>query len=207
MKVYISSTYQDLSEHRATVDRTLRRMGQDVIGMEQYVAEGNKPLDRCLADVRLADLYVIILGWRYGYIPVDQSPPGMLSITELEYGAAESDGKTVLAFLLDPDTPWPTSRVDAMSAEPQRGEAHAGANTWRRSSRLWNHRCPTCRSIGCWPTVLRLRAICKLSTATLLRSSWHGNGSGPACHETRSGDRWPDGEPFRLSFRSVRILN
>jgi len=136
MKVYISSTYQDLSEHRAAVDRTLRRMGQDVIGMEQYVAEGNKPVDRCLADVRLADLYVIIVGWRYGYIPVDQPPPGMLSITELEYAAAESDGKTVLAFLLDPDTPWPTSRVDAMSAEPQRGESHAGANIARFRSML-----------------------------------------------------------------------
>jgi hypothetical protein len=136
MKVYISSTYQDLSEHRAAVDRTLRRMGQDVIGMEQYVAEGNKPLDRCLADVRLADLYVIIVGWRYGYIPVDQPPPGMLSITELEYGAVESAGKPVLAFLLDPDTPWPTRRVDAMSAEPQRGEAQAGANIRRFRSML-----------------------------------------------------------------------
>ena len=53
MKIYISATYQDLSDHRSAVDRTLRRMGHDVIGMEQYVAEGNKPLDRCLADVRL----------------------------------------------------------------------------------------------------------------------------------------------------------
>ena len=52
MKVYISSTYQDLIDHRAAVDRTLRRMGHDVIGMEQYIAEGSKPVDRCKADVR-----------------------------------------------------------------------------------------------------------------------------------------------------------
>jgi len=38
MKVYISSTYQDLVDHRVAVDRTLRRMGHDVVGMEQYVA-------------------------------------------------------------------------------------------------------------------------------------------------------------------------
>jgi hypothetical protein len=94
--------------------------------MEQYVAEGNKPLERCLADVRSADLYVVVLAWRYGYIPSDQPPPQSLSITELECGAAAAAGKTVLAFLLEPDTPWPTSRVDAMSAEPQRGEARPG---------------------------------------------------------------------------------
>ena len=136
MKIYISSTYQDLSDHRSAVDRTLRRMGHDVIGMEQYVAEGNKPLDRCLADVRLADLYVVIAGWRYGYVPLDQPPPGALSITELEYNTAVAAGKPILAFLLDPDTPWPTSRVDAMSTEPQRGEARPGVNIARFRSLL-----------------------------------------------------------------------
>src|SRR5215213_4640270 len=76
VKIYISSTYQDLVDHRGAVDRALRRMGHDVIGMEQYVAEGNRPLDRCLADVRLADLYVVIAGWRYGYVPLEQPSPG-----------------------------------------------------------------------------------------------------------------------------------
>jgi hypothetical protein len=136
MKIYISSTYQDLSEHRSAVDRTLRRMGHDVIGMEQYVAQGNKPLDRCMADVRLADLYVVVVGWRYGYIPVEQPAPGGLSITELEYAAADAAGKTILAFLLDPDTPWPTSRVDAMSAEPHPGEPRVGFNIARFRSIL-----------------------------------------------------------------------
>src|SRR5258708_1870081 len=31
MKIYISSTYQDLNDHGNGVDRTLRRMGHDVI--------------------------------------------------------------------------------------------------------------------------------------------------------------------------------
>jgi hypothetical protein len=139
MKIYISSTYQDLVEHRGVVDRTLRRMGHDVIGMEQYVAEGGKPLDRCLADVRLADLYVVMVAWRYGYIPNDQPPtptPGTLSITELEYNEAVKVQKPILAFLLDPDTPWPTSRVDAMSSEAQRGETKPGSNIARFRSML-----------------------------------------------------------------------
>lgn len=136
MKIYMSSTYQDLVDHRTAVDRTLRRMGHDVIGMEQYVAEGNKPLERCLADVRLADLYVVMVGWRYGYIPLDQPPPGKLSITELEYNEAVAAGKTILAFLLHPETPWPTSRVDAMSTELQPGETRPGSNIARFRSLL-----------------------------------------------------------------------
>jgi hypothetical protein len=36
--------------------------------MEQYIAEGSKPVDRCKADVRETP-YVIIVAWRYGYVP------------------------------------------------------------------------------------------------------------------------------------------
>src|SRR5262245_59530102 len=123
MKVYISSTYQDLIEHRAAVDRTLRRMGHDVIGMEQYVAEGSKPVDRCKADVRAADAYVIIVAWRFGYTPGrTASPPDGRSITEIELDEAQGSGKPVLAFLLDPESAWPPNRVDAMSGAPGGGE-------------------------------------------------------------------------------------
>mgnify|MGYP000494066308 CR=1 FL=1 len=115
MKVYISSTYQDLIEYRAAVDRTLRRMGHDVIGMEQYVAEGSKPVERCKADVRTADAYVIIVAWRYGYVPgLNMLPPDKRSITEIELVEAQNNGKPVLAFLLDPEAPWSLNRVDAM---------------------------------------------------------------------------------------------
>jgi len=75
MKVYLSSTYQDLAEHRVAVDRTLRRMGHDVIGMEQYVAEGAKPVDRCKADVAAADVYVIVVAWRHGHVPGKGATP------------------------------------------------------------------------------------------------------------------------------------
>src|SRR5436190_15760482 len=149
MKVYISSTYQDLIDYRAAVDRTLRRMGHDVIGMEQYVAEGSKPVDRCKADVRAADVYVIIVAWRYGYVPgnneISAQPGGSTeianeipaqpdgnaeiesddrprSITEIELAEARRVGKPVLAFLLDPDAPWPPNSVDAMGGAPGAGE-------------------------------------------------------------------------------------
>ena len=123
MTVYISSTFQDLIEHRAAVDRTLRRMGHDVIGMEQYVAEGSKPVDRCKADVRIADAYVVIVAWRYGFVPGrTATPPDGRSITEIELAEAQASGKPVLAFLLDPEAPWTLNRVDAMGGAHGAGE-------------------------------------------------------------------------------------
>jgi hypothetical protein len=123
MKVYISSTYQDLVDHRAAVDRTLRRMGHDVIGMEQYIAEGSKPVDRCKSDVRAADAYVIVVAWRFGYVPgLTATPLDGRSITEIELNDAQASGKPVLAFLLDPEAPWPPNRVDAMGGAPEAGQ-------------------------------------------------------------------------------------
>ncbi len=122
MKVYLSSTYRDLQEYRAAVDQILRKMGHDVIGMEQYAAEGSRPLARCKRDVALADVYVLMLGWRYGYRPTDENPQ-RLSITELEYRHALANGKTVLAFLLDPNLPWPPNAMDSASADSETAEA------------------------------------------------------------------------------------
>jgi hypothetical protein len=76
-------------------------------------------------------LYIVILGWRYGYVPATQPVPGRLSITQLEYHEAVAAGKPILGFLLDPDSPWPLSRVDAMGAE-----ADAGSNIARFRSLL-----------------------------------------------------------------------
>ena len=102
-------------------------MGHDVIGMEQYVAESSKPLARCLSDVQASDLYVVVLGWRYGHRPEDAvANPQALSITELEFQAARTSSKPILAFLLDPEAPWPPSELDALSTD-----ADAAANTAR----------------------------------------------------------------------------
>ena len=116
MKIYLSSTFKDLREHRAAVDQALRRMGHDVIGMEQHVAEGMTPLARSVKDVASADAYVVIVGWRYGSVPEDPViNRKRLSITELEYEAAVEAEVPVLAFLLDPDAPWPASSFDAIT--------------------------------------------------------------------------------------------
>jgi hypothetical protein len=122
MRVYISSTYTDLVEHRAAVARLLRQMGHEVIGMEEYVAEGSRPLDRCLKDVDSAEIYVGIFAWRYGYVPPSPPPPAndpatvappRVSVTESEFRRAA--GKRPLVFMLDPKATWPVQYIDALA--------------------------------------------------------------------------------------------
>jgi hypothetical protein len=107
-KVYVSSTFLDLQACRAAVRQALQELGQDDVAMETYVAEAQRPLDKCLADVAACDLYVGVFAWRYGYVP-----PGYdQSITELEYRTAVEHGKDRLIFLLREDAPWLPSQVD-----------------------------------------------------------------------------------------------
>ena len=129
MKVYVSATYADLIEYRAAVARVLRQMGHDVIGMEEYVAEGTRPLDRCLADAAGAEICVSIVAWRYGHVPtIPQAgattwPPGAVpgetSITECEFRAAVP--KKPLVFVLDPVASWPAPFIDALTGDNESG--------------------------------------------------------------------------------------
>jgi hypothetical protein len=120
-KIYLSSTYSDLIEHRKAVYDELRRLRHDVIAMEDYVATDQRPLDKCLADVTSCDLYIGLFAWRYGYIPVVDNPAGR-SITELEYRKACSTGKSCLIFLLKEDAAWPPRLADMMTKENSQGE-------------------------------------------------------------------------------------
>jgi len=91
IKIYLSSTYEDLKDHRRTVFDALRQSGYQVINMEDYVARDERPVEACLKDVAKSDIYVGIFGLRYGYVPpAKHGNPDRLSITELEFRKADS---------------------------------------------------------------------------------------------------------------------
>jgi tetratricopeptide (TPR) repeat protein len=119
-RIYISATYGDLKEHREKAYGALRQLGHDAIAMEDYVATDQRPLAKCLEDVAACDLYVGIFAHRYGHVPNLDNPEGR-SITELEYRHAQTLGIPRLVFLLDPDTPWPPPRMDAVTGEGNHG--------------------------------------------------------------------------------------
>jgi hypothetical protein len=104
-------------------------MGHHVVGMEEYVAEGTRPTDRCIEDARTADLYIGMFGWRYGYVPTKPSLAGITlpakttagktSVTEFELRAAMA--KKPLVFLLDQAANWPAQLIDAITGENEGG--------------------------------------------------------------------------------------
>ena len=104
MKVYLSSTYQDLEDYRTAALKLLRRSEYTVIAMEDYVAAHARPLEKCLRDVASCDLYICIVGFRYGFIPTEKENKSRLSITELEYEQAQKFNRPTLLFLLSEPT-------------------------------------------------------------------------------------------------------
>jgi formylglycine-generating enzyme required for sulfatase activity len=109
--VYVSSTFTDLEGHRAALKTALERAGYDVECMEKYTAFDQRPLDRCLADVAAADVYVLLIAHRYGYRPPENNPQRR-SITHLEYQQASRRDKPCLVFTVDRDHPWPPPWID-----------------------------------------------------------------------------------------------
>ncbi|MDH5739382.1 MAG: DUF4062 domain-containing protein [Nitrospira sp.] len=114
--IYLSSTYEDLKDHRRVVYEALRKAGHQVIAMEDYVATDQRPAEKCLKDVESADIYVGLFAFRYGYVsPLQHNNPNGLSITELEYRRAESCKTPCLTFVVNDTTAWPRVFDDARS--------------------------------------------------------------------------------------------
>jgi hypothetical protein len=124
MLVYVSSTFVDLKPFRAAALDAIRRLEHQTLGMEDYTASPGLPLDKCLHDVARSDVYVLILAWRYGFVPDHHDK----SITELEYRHAVEKGIPVLVFLVDEDVPWPPKHID-------RGEVGEAVTVFRAELR------------------------------------------------------------------------
>jgi hypothetical protein len=107
-RVFISSTFQDLKDHREAVYLALRRLGHESVAVEGWAATDQRPLERSLADLRASDVAVFLVAWRYGYIPAGEQ----FSVTELEYRAARGAGIPCLVFLSSDDAPWPKRYFD-----------------------------------------------------------------------------------------------
>jgi len=95
-RVYVSSTIADLTEERRAVLDWLRLARHQAV--DSYLPDSGTVRDSCLDDVAACDLYVLVLGHRYGSQPRDDNPEG-LSITHLEFRRAGECGIPRVALL------------------------------------------------------------------------------------------------------------
>src|SRR6185436_9525329 len=95
MRIFVSSSFQDLQEYRIAAIRVLRQLGHEGVAMEDFVAASEVPLKQMLDKVERCELYVGVFAWRYGFVPKqaasqpDPQVPGAIygstSITHYEY--------------------------------------------------------------------------------------------------------------------------
>jgi len=95
-RVYVSSTIADLEAERQVVIDWLVAAQHQV--SHSYRPSSDTVRDGCLEDIDTSDLYVLILGHRYGFQPPKDNPDG-LSITHLEFRRAGQSGKPRVALL------------------------------------------------------------------------------------------------------------
>jgi uncharacterized protein DUF4062/tetratricopeptide repeat protein len=95
-KVYVSSTIVDLKQERQAVLDWLRGARHQAV--DSYLPDCETVRDSCLEDVGTCDLYVLILGHRYGCQPADGNPES-LSITQLEFRRAGQCGIPRIALV------------------------------------------------------------------------------------------------------------
>lgn len=101
MKVFVSSTYDDLSEYREHVLQALIRCEAVYKGMEFFGASSNTTLEHCLSEINAADLVICLLGTRYGSCP----PGSPTSYTEHEINHAIQIGRPIHFYLIDDEQP------------------------------------------------------------------------------------------------------
>lgn len=106
--VFVSSTSTDLSEYRDAVRDVISKLNRRFIGMEDFPAESAPPADMICRKVEESQIYLGILGMRYGYI--DEASG--FSMTELEYRQALASSKDIRIFVMKDDAPITANMVE-----------------------------------------------------------------------------------------------
>jgi len=114
MKVFLSSTAQDLVAYRRVADDTILRMSQDAVVMERFGPLPGEPVAECERKARESDVVVCIVAHRHGFVP----DKGRGSITRREVEAAKAAGREVLVWIVADDFPWTEKKEQDLLTDP-----------------------------------------------------------------------------------------
>ncbi|MGD0706123.1 MAG: DUF4062 domain-containing protein, partial [Trebonia sp.] len=99
---------EDRSFVQAALD-AVSRAGMASVDMRYFAARDGGPADYCRERVRECEVYVAVIGFRYG----SMVPGEAVSYTELEFDEASVAGLPRLVFLLDEPVGLPSALIDA----------------------------------------------------------------------------------------------
>ena len=108
LQAFVSSTYSDLREERQAAVEAILVAGHIPAGMELFTAGDESQMDAIKQWIDESDVYLLILGGRYGSI----EPTSKKSYTRLEYEYALKLGKPMFACVIT--EPALERRVKAM---------------------------------------------------------------------------------------------
>ncbi len=107
LRIFISSTITDLTDERTTAAKAVHKMHLDAALLEDMGAMPFSSLEASLLYASQADIYILIFGERYGYIPDGETQ----SVTELEYLKAQELSIPTLVYVKEMATREPEEEV------------------------------------------------------------------------------------------------
>lgn len=115
LQIFISSTYVDLQEERQAAVEAILASNNIPAGMELFKAGNNSQWDTIKKWINDSDIYMLILGGRYGSI----EPNSKKSYTQLEYEYALSINIPVFSVILSEDFLNNKTQKDGTAIEHQ----------------------------------------------------------------------------------------
>lgn len=96
LQVFISSTYTDMIEERQAIVESILKFGHIPAGMELFSANSKKQFDVIKQWIRDSDLFILVLGGKYGSI----ENKSQKSYIHLEYEYAKKIGKKPIVLVM-----------------------------------------------------------------------------------------------------------
>ncbi len=107
MRIYVSSTLDDLNDCRNAVRAAIQKLNHQPVGVDTTVADAEWDIS-FLEDIENCDFFIGIYARRYGPTPEGETR----SITELEFDQAISSSIPCLCYRLKEQASWPAELTD-----------------------------------------------------------------------------------------------
>lgn len=105
---FICSTYIDLKLHREEIIKKIKSLSGNINSQEFFGARDQKPIETCLLEVEKSNVFIMLLGWRYGSIETESGK----SFTEIEYEKAKALNIPKFIYFIDEEYPVPAKFID-----------------------------------------------------------------------------------------------